>query len=579
MIFADDFANCFANCFAKCRVAAFLSSVIALGVVAAPCLSVAQGDDPNAPTAAVNPAAIDETWQKASAKYDAARAAILEHVDQVNRGGPFRPDWESLRNHKVPEWYKDAKFGIFIHWGVYSVPAFGNEWYPREMYDPASSEYKHHIAVYGTQDKFGYKDFIPKFTAEKFDPAAWARLFKEAGAKYVVPVFEHHDGFAMYDCGLSDWTAAKMGPHRDLMGDLAKAVRAEGLHLGASSHRVEHDFFLGVGRSIRSDINDPQYAAFYGPAHTWLANQQGTPVANDYTFVSSAWTRDWLARSAEIVEKYHPDVMYFDWWIGQPSVRADLTRFAAFYYNTSQQGDVAGIINYKDYAMQENAGVLNIERGQLSSIRPLYWQTDTSVGNKSWGYIENETFKSPEFIVQQLADIVSKNGNLLLNIGPRSDGTIPDEVQQVLRGVGSWLKVNGEAIYGTRPWRVFGEGPTKVVEGAFHDTDTTPYTAEDFRFTTKGDALYAIELRRPANREVVIHSVGRGVVGEEGVESVELLGSDAKITFEQQADGLHMQVPENMSGSYACVFRIHFTGRREGGSDAGSSRTGESVKE
>ena len=288
-----------------------------------------------------------------------------------------------------------------------------------------------------------------------------------------------------------------MGPHRDLMGDLAKAVRAEGLHLGASSHRVEHDFFLGVGRTIRSDINDPQYAAFYGPAHTWLANQQGTPVSNDFTFVSSAWTRDWLARSAEIVEKYHPDVMYFDWWIGQPSVRADLTRFAAFYYNTSQQGDVPGIINYKDYAMQENSGVLDIERGQLSSIRPLYWQTDTSVGNKSWGYIENETFKSPEFIVQQLADIVSKNGNLLLNIGPRSDGTIPEEVQQVLRGIGSWLKVNGEAIYGTRPWKVYGEGPTKVVEGAFHDTDTTPTRPKIFA------------LRPRATRSTRLNSAGR----------------------------------------------------------------------
>ena len=338
------------------------------------------------------------------------------------------------------------------------------------------------------------------FKAEHFDPAAWAELFKKAGAKYVVPVAEHHDGFAMYESGLSDWTVAKMGPHRDTTGELAKAVRAAGLHFGVSSHRVEHNFFLGPGRAISSDVNDPQYAMLYGPAHNWLMNPWGTPLNNDFTYVSSAWANDWLARSAELVEKYHPDIVYFDWWIGQASIRANLARFAAFYYNSSlKYGDHVGVINYKDYAMQEHSGVLDLERGQLGDIRPLYWQTDTSVSNKSWGYIENDTFKSPQFVVDQLIDIVSKNGNLLMNIGPRSDGTIPEQVQQVLLDVGAWLNVNGEAIYGTRPWRTYGEGPTKVAGGSFHDTDTANYTAEDFRFTTKGDTLYVIGLAWPAN--------------------------------------------------------------------------------
>ena len=514
--------------------------------------------DADAPTVGEDPLAIDRTWQKASSKYDLARMAILESVDKVNHAGPFRPDWESLQTYKVPEWYMDAKFGIFIHWGVYSVPAFGNEWYPRNMYNEGSDEYKHHIATYGTQDKFGYKDFIPRFKAEKYDPEAWARLFKEAGAKYVVPVFEHHDGFAMYDNGLSDWTAVKMGPHRDLWGDLAKAVRAQGLHLGASSHRVEHNFFLGVGRSIDSDVNDPSYAAFYGPAHRWLEAKHGTPLANDFTFVSKAWADDWLARSAEIVQKYHPDIMYFDWWIGQPSIREDLTRFAAFYYNqSSKSGGPVGVINYKDFAIDEKAAVLDLERGQLAGIRPLYWQTDTSISNKSWGYIENDTFKSPEFVVHQLIDIVSKNGNLLLNIGPRSDGTIPDEVQQVLRDVGTWLKVNGEAIYNTRAWQVYGEGPTKVTEGSFHDTDTQPYTAEDFRFTKKGDVLYAIELGWPSNREAVIHTLGLTALGGQWkVRSVALLGADSQPSFDQREDGLHIQLPENSPGKYAYAFRI-----------------------
>ena len=511
-----------------------------------------------APTASEDPETIDQTWQKASARYDGERASLLKLVDEAGHQGPFRPDWESLQKYEVPDWYRDAKFGIFIHWGAYSVPAFGSEWYPRLMYVEGSPEYKHHIATYGTQDKFGYKDFSPMFKAEHFDPAAWADLFKKAGAKYVVPVAEHHDGFAMYDSSLSDWTAAKMGPRRDTTGELAKAVRAAGLHFGLSSHRVEHDFFLGPGRTMPSDVNDPQYAMLYGPAHSWLRNPSGTPLNNDFTYVSSAWANDWLARSADLVEKYHPDIVYFDWWIGQASIRPNLTRFAALYYNTSlKYGDHVGVINFKDYAMQEHSGVLDIERGQLGNLRPLPWQTDTSVSNKSWGYIKDDTFKSPEFIIDQLIDIVSKNGNLLLNIGPRSDGTIPEEVQQVLLQVGSWLSVNGEAIYGTRPWRIYGEGPTKVAAGSFHDTDTMKYTPEDFRFTTKGDVLYVIGLAWPANGEAVIHSLAP-TAGGEPLQSVALLGSDANLQFEERPDGLHLHLPAQASAKFAYALRLKF---------------------
>ena len=532
------------------KLAALLLTLSALATLHAQSLS--------APTASQDSATLDQVWQKASSKYDSQRAALLKQVDSLDHQGPFRPDWESLKTYEVPEWYRDAKFGIFIHWGVYSVPAFGNEWYPRNMYREGSEEYKHHIATYGAQDKFGYKEFIPMFKAEHFDPAAWAELFKKAGAKYVVPVAEHHDGFAMYDSGLSDWTAAKMGPHRDVIGELAKAVRAQGLHFGVSSHRVEHNFFLGVGRAIASDVNDPQYAALYGPAHTWMMNPAGTPLDNDFTYVSSEWADDWLARGAELVEKYHPDIVYFDWWIGQPSIRPNLTRFAAFYYNSSlQYGDHVGVINYKDYAMQESAAVLDLERGQLGDIRRLYWQTDTSVSNKSWGYIKDDTFKLPEFVAHQLIDIVSKNGNLLLNIGPRSDGTIPEPVQQVLLDVGAWLNVNGEAIYDTRPWRTYGEGPTKVMTGSFHDTDVEHYTAADFRFTTKGDVLYAIGLGWPTNREAVIRSLAR-TIGSEQVQSTAMLGSDAKLSFEQRADGLHVQLPAQAPAKYAYALRVKF---------------------
>jgi alpha-L-fucosidase len=531
----------------------FAVIVLALSAVA-----TLHGQDAMAPTASQDPAVIDQIWQKASSKYDPERATLLKDVDSVNAQGPFRADWESLQKFEAPEWYRDAKFGIFIHWGVYSVPAFGSEWYPRLMYQAGTPVFEHHIATYGPQDKFGYKDFVPMFLAEHYDPSAWAELFRKAGAKYVVPVAEHHDGFAMYDSGVSDWTAAKMGPHRDLIGDLAKAVRSAGLHFGLSSHRVEHNFFLGVGRTFSSDINDPQYAAFYGPAHTWLNNKPGTPLNADFTYVSQAWANDWLARSTELVEKYHPDIVYFDWWIGQASIRTNLTRFSAFYYNSSlKYGDHMGVINYKDYAMQEHAAVLDLERGQLGDIRPLPWQTDTSISNKSWGYIQNDTFKSPEFVLDQLIDIVSKNGNLLLNVGPRSDGTIPEEVQRVLFDVGNWLRVNGEAIYGTRPWRIYGEGPTKVAAGSFHDTDTGNYTSEDFRFTTKGKVLYAIGLAWPAAGEVVIHSLAK-TLGNEPIQNVDLLGGDAKLKFDQRSDGLHVQIPAQSPSKNQYVLRVTF---------------------
>ena len=236
--------------------------------------SILNAQSATAPTASENPVSTDAVWQKASSKYDSERAARIEDVDKLDHEGPYRPDWESLQKYEVPAWYEDAKLGIFIHWGAYSVPAFGNEWYPRNMYRPGTEEYKHQIATYGPIDKFGYKDFLPMFKAEHFDPAAWAELFKKAGAKYVVPVAEHHDGFAMYDSGLSDWTAAKMGPHRDVIGDLGKAVRAAGLHFGIVLFSQNTIFSLAHGLpSLQGDATTIRWMwRFYGPAHNWLTN-------------------------------------------------------------------------------------------------------------------------------------------------------------------------------------------------------------------------------------------------------------------------------------------------------------------
>jgi len=507
-----------------------------------------------------DPNSIEAVWAKANSKYDAPRGALVTLVDRGAHEGPYRPDWESLREYREPEWYKDAKFGIFIHWGVYSVPAFGSEWYPRLMYQQGTPEFEHHVATYGPQTKFGYKDFIPLFKAERFDARAWARLFRESGAKYVMPVGEHHDGFPMYLSNLTDWCAGKMGPKRDILGELADAIRAEGMHFATSSHRIEHDWFMEGGRKFDSDVQDPAYAALYGPAHPRLLKPgYDDRLIEDWTYLSSAYKDDWLARTAEIVEKYHPDLIFFDWWIGHPAMRDQLSRFAAYYYNQGEKRGTGAVINYKHDAFEEHSAILDIERGQLSDIRSIHWQTDTSLSNKSWGYIENDTFKTPEFVIHQLIDVVSKNGNLLVNVGPRSDGTIPEQAQQILREVGAWLKVNGEAIYGTRPWTKYGEGPTQVVGGYFHDTDTKPFTAEDFRFTVKGQDLYAIELGWPADGKVTIHSLGQAAPGAGyAIQEVRLLGSENKLQWEQHADALEIKLPSRPPAKYAYVYQIKF---------------------
>ena len=274
-------------------------------------------------------------------------------VSQNQQLTEFEPTWESLQQYQVPDWYQNGKFGIFIHWGVYSVPAFGNEWYPRNMYLEGSPEFEHHVKTYGPQVKFGYKDFIPQLTGEKFDAEQWAQLFKEAGARFVVPVAEHHDGFAMYDCSFSDWTAVKMGPRRDIVGELAAAVRKHDLTFGVSSHRAEHWWFFDGGRRFDSDVQDPAYESFYGPAQ---------PAAS-VSFTDPAWEsrdwqprphakflEDWLARTCELVDKYQPQIVWFDWWIVQHIFEPYLQRFAAHFYNrTANWG--GGVINYKHLSL------------------------------------------------------------------------------------------------------------------------------------------------------------------------------------------------------------------------------------
>jgi alpha-L-fucosidase len=474
-------------------------------------------------------------------------ASRLAAIEQVATAGPFQPEWASLENYQVPAWYQDGKFGIFIHWGVYSVPAFGSEKYPREMYRSENSRfgtYRHHLETYGTPAKFGYKDFIPMFKAERFDPAAWARLFRKAGARFVVPVAEHHDGFAMYDSGLSEWTAAKMGPKRDIIGELAQAIRAEGLVFGISSHRAEHWWFYDGGRQIESDVSDPRYAGLYGPARprTAKGQPQGQP--------DKAFLDDWLARTGELVDKYRPQIVWFDWWIEEPAFEPYRKKFGAFYYNRGAEWQKGVALNYKFGAFPDRAGVLDIERGQLAEIRPHFWQTDTAVSRSSWGYTKNQDYKTVDSLIGDLVDIVSKNGALLLNVGPRADGVIPDEDRAILLGIGRWLKVNGEAIYGTRPHRIYGEG-AKIGDGYMSEKKRRSYSSADIRYTTGQGRLYASILVWPKDNQVTI-----ATLAGEKITGVALLGYPGRIAWRLEAAGLTVQLPVEVASRVVPVLRI-----------------------
>lgn len=416
----------------------------------------------------------------------------LAAIDEVIERGRFKPDWESLQQHRTPRWFEEAKFGIFIHWGVYSVPAFGSEWYSRNMYVQGSPEFEHHVKTYGPQKDFGYKDFIPMFKAERFDPDAWADLFVDAGARYVVPVAEHHDGFQMYASRLSHWNAAEMGPKRDVLGELTEAFHRRGLVNGASSHRVEHWFFMGHGKDFDSDIHEPlKRGDFYWPAMPepdhWDQYSKPEPTHE--------YLDDWLLRCCEIVDRYRPKVLYFDWWILHEAVQPYLRRFVAYYYDRADGWGEEVTVCYKQDSMMFGTAVPDVERGQLAEAKPYHWQTDTAIALNSWGYTENNRYRPAGEILQDMVDIISKNGNLLLNVGPKPDGTIGDEDRAVLTAIGGWLKANGEAIYGSKPWKRFGEGPTQIVEGQFTDGTKKGFTSRDVRYTVNGGNLYAIVMR------------------------------------------------------------------------------------
>jgi alpha-L-fucosidase len=460
--------------------------------------------------------------------------------------------WVSLQQHPEAEWFHDAKFGIYTHWGPYAVPAYGNEWYPRRIYQKdvpsASHFYEHHVETWGEVSEFGYKDFVPMFTAEKFDADEWAGLFAEAGARFAGPVAEHHDGFTMWDSELTEWDAAERGPKRDITGELAKAIRAHGMHLVTSFHHAQNWWHYTESYAFEGvDTKDPEYAGIgkiYPPIH----EPDDRPT--------TAYLEQWEGKVREVIDNYQPDYMWFDFGWRNPEFDPYKRSLLAYYYNREAEWDRELVVTYKDDHLPEGAGILDLERGKIDSLTAFKWITDTSIAYNSWCYVENLEYKTLNTLVDNLIDRVSKNGNLLLNVLPRADGSIPDEQKELLRGMGAWLKVYGDAIYGTRPWKTYGEGPTQHTSGGFSERGIAAYTSEDIRYTTKDGVLYVIPLARPESGTVVAKLLAGGGMLEQEVASVSLLGSDAEVTWTRDETGLTIEMPAGAPDELAFAFKV-----------------------
>lgn len=388
------------------------------------------------------------------------------------------------------------------------------------------------------------------FTAEAFDPVQWMELFQNAGAGYVFPVAEHHDGFQMYDSQLSDWNCVQMGPKRDVLGELKQAAQQQGVIFCTSSHRAEHWWFMGHGKEFDSDVKDPMKKGdFYWPA---------MPEPNDQDLQSKPYPteeylNDWLARTAELVWNYQPKLLYFDWWLQHEAFKPYLKKLAAFYYNCGKRWGQDVMICYKHDALAFGTGIVQVERGSFAEAKPYAWQTDTAVARNSWCYTQSLDYKSSKEVIWTLIDVVSKGGNLLLNVGPKGDGSIPGGDRKILEDLGRWMAVNGEAIHGSRCWRYCQEGPTVNKEGQFQDRCAPVYTAADYRFTVGNGAIYAVAMVCPENGEFTIKALAdspdQNAPQFHGLlDQVEILGYDGPLTWEKDSQGLHIhtEVRSNM---------------------------------
>ena len=499
--------------------------------------------------------------------------------------GPFQPSWESLTKYKCPEWFRDAKFGIWAHWTAQCVPEQG-DWYARQMYMQGNPDYNFQVEHYGHPSKVGFKDIDRIWHAENWDPARLIALYKKAGAKYFVSLANHHDNFDCFDSTHQPWNSVAMGPKKDIVGTWEKEARKAGLRFGVTSHAshawtwyevaqgsdktgplagVPYDGTLtkADGKGTWWDGLDPQdlYAQNHKPGRdlnwNWDPSYGGE-------LPDKAYCEKFYNRTIEVIDKYKPDLLYFDDTILPLYQTSDVgLRIASHFYNSGAErhgGVVDGVLNGKGLdSMQRAAVVMDFERGRSADIVPQPWQTDTCIGD--WHYRRslylNHQYKTPNQVVKMLVDIVSKNGNLLLNIPVRGDGTIDPDEEAFLHSMAAWMDVNSESIFKTRPWKISGEGPIKIRGGGFSEGGEDRLTAADFRFTTKGNTLYAAAMAWPADGTYVVRtlaSTAPGLVGK--IKNVEMLGAKSHLMWKQDETGLVVTVPDQQPCDHAWVLKI-----------------------
>ena len=481
--------------------------------------------------------------------------------------GPYTADWESLAHHnEEPEWLKDAKFGIYFHWGVYCVPAFGNEWYPRHMHFKGFPEYNHHLEKYGHPSEFGYHDFVPMFKAEHFNAEEWTDLFVRAGARFAGPVAEHHDGFSMWDSDATPWNSMDMGPKRDITGEMRDAITGRGLKFIATFHHSKNlQRYKGMEEEVINQEKNQSYQ--FRKSHYPLF--PGMPPSMDHpernylygNIPEEEWVETvWLAKLLEVVDNYQPDLIYFDSWLNHIPDTAR-RRFCAYYLNRAHEWNKDVVIVRKQMDLPLDVSIDDLEKSRKNTLEEKLWMTDETVSTGSWCYTENLGIKASNDVLHVLIDIVSKNGVLLLNISPKADGTIPDNQQKVLLDIGAWLDKYGEAIYDTRPWYTFGEGPTIEPEGHFSNAGAfqkIKYSAKDIRYTTNGETIYAIFLGKPeAGEELVLEAFSADRAGKKlSIEDVTLSGNEKPVNWNMTDEGLSVELPGTELNEMSVVLKI-----------------------
>lgn len=481
---------------------------------------------------------------------------------------PYDPTWESLARHnEAPEWFRDAKFGIYFHWGPYSVPAFGDEWYPRWMHFDWRPEYKYHLEKYGHPSEFGYHDIIPLFKAEKFNAEEWAELFRQAGARFAGPVAEHHDGFSMWASKITPWNSMDMGPKRDVTGELATAIRSKGMKLITTFHHDRHlQRYKGKEKEEIELNKDNMRNAFRNSHYPLFEGMPPATTSGDFDYLygnipEDQWHKEvWLGKLQEVIDNYQPDIIWFDSWLDK--VQEEYRQqFCAYYLNEAMKRNQEVVIVRKQDDLPLDVSVDDLEKSRKNRLEEKPWMTDETISMGSWSYTEDLKIKSGVDMLHVLIDIVSKNGVLLLNISPKADGTIPDDQRQVLLTMGNWLDKYGEAIYNTRPWYTYGEGPTVEPEGHFNNRAEflkIKYSGKDIRYTTKGSDIYVTIMGWPgAGNEVLLSAFAESQWPDpEKIKGVSMLGSKSKVKWSLEKDGLKVIMPEEAPDQMAIVFRI-----------------------